>query len=282
MDALNDYHTAKSGISLAERLERTTTGNFGTAIRALALGPLGFDVDLARKALAGMGTNETLLIELILGRPGHEIRWLKTGYRLRYGKDLVDAVKGDLSGKTERMFTMALNTQKPVDSPYAPIDQEKVVADIETLHNASKKRDEIAFCEVLINRSDSHLGAVITGYSTRYKSLSKIIKKTFSGTMQDGLLYIMHGVKPKRDRQGFWRDGKLLEKTMAGLGTKDTMLIYRLVRAHWNPQRMEAIKDAYKRRFGKALENRVKGETSGPYRDLLLTIVKSSEGKSLA
>lgn len=43
-----------------------------------------------------------LLIELVLGRPGHEIRWLKNAYKLRYGKDLVDDVKSDLSGKTER------------------------------------------------------------------------------------------------------------------------------------------------------------------------------------
>lgn len=63
---------------------------------------------------------------------------------------------------------------------------------------------------------------------------------------------------------------------MAGLGTKDVQLIYRLVRTYWNPQRMEAIKDAYKRRFGKPLENRVKGETSGTYRELLIAIVNSS------
>lgn len=72
------------------------------AARALTLGPLGFDVDLARKALAGIGTNEMLLVELILGRQGPDVRWLKAGYKARYGKDLVDAVKNDLSGKLER------------------------------------------------------------------------------------------------------------------------------------------------------------------------------------
>ena len=115
----------------------------------------------------------------------------------------------------------------------------------------------------------------------------------------------MHGAKPKRDGQGIWRDAKMLEKSMAGLGTRDQQLIYRwvpgfrfvsplplrvndlsfyffifrLIRAHWNPTRFEAIKDAYKRRYGKTLEHRVKGETSGAYRDLLIAIVRSSEGK---
>lgn len=69
---------------------------------ALTLGPLQYDVNLARKALAGMGTDEMLLTEVILGRPSHEIRLLKGAYRQRFGKDLVEAVKSDLSGAAER------------------------------------------------------------------------------------------------------------------------------------------------------------------------------------
>ena len=55
------------------------------------------------------------------------------------------------------------------------------------------------------------------------------------------------------------------------------ILFNRLVRAHWNPSRLEAIKTAYKQRYGKTLEARVKGETSGDYQKLLVAIVKSSE-----
>jgi len=71
-------------------------------LRALTFGPLGYDVELINKALAGFGTNETLLTELLLGRPAFEVRWLKKGYKARFGRDLTDAVKSDLSGKLER------------------------------------------------------------------------------------------------------------------------------------------------------------------------------------
>ena len=54
-------------------------------------------------------------------------------------------------------------------------------------------------------------------------------------------------------------------------------ILYRLVRAHWNPNRLEAIKIAYKQRYGKPLEARVRGETSGDYQKLLVAIIKSSE-----
>ena len=59
-------------------------------------------MELAHKALAGLGTNETLLTELILGRPVHEIKLLIEGYKIKYGKDLVSEVMSDLSGKIER------------------------------------------------------------------------------------------------------------------------------------------------------------------------------------
>ena len=64
-------------------------------------GPLGYDAELAHKALVGLGTNEILLTELILGRSVAEIRLLIEGYQKKYNKDLVSDVKSDLSGKIE-------------------------------------------------------------------------------------------------------------------------------------------------------------------------------------
>lgn len=45
--------------------------------------------------------------------------------------------------------------------------------------------------------------------------------------MKDALLYIAEGAK--RDGRGVWRDAKLLERSMAGLGTKDERLVWRCV-----------------------------------------------------
>jgi len=45
----------------------------------------------------GVGTNERLLTELIMGRPGYEIRWLKTAYAMKNKKDLAERVDAELS-----------------------------------------------------------------------------------------------------------------------------------------------------------------------------------------
>lgn len=82
------------------------------------------------------------------------------------------------------VFVLALNAQKPIDAPtysYATgvgVDKARVDADVEALHQASKRRDENVFCEILVNRSDGHLGAVVHAFGVKYKSLSKVVKKT--------------------------------------------------------------------------------------------------------
>ncbi len=45
--------------------------------------------------------------------------------------------------------------------------------------------------------------------------------------MKDALLYIAEGAK--REGRGVWRDAKLMERSMAGLGTKDERLVWRCV-----------------------------------------------------
>lgn len=47
----------------------------------------------------------------------------------------------------------------------------------------------------------------------------------------------------------------------------------RLVRAHWDHVRMEAIKEAYKKRTKKNLDARVASETSGSYKKLVVALV---------
>jgi hypothetical protein len=51
-----------------------------------------------------------------------------------------------------------------------------------------------------------------------------------SKDVKTGLIYIIHGVKSKRNKEGqrgAWRDAKLMYKTMVGAGTNDEALVYR-------------------------------------------------------
>ncbi|KAF9462254.1 hypothetical protein BDZ94DRAFT_1367942 [Collybia nuda] len=280
MDALAECFMSRVGKKLSTVIESETSSYFRMGLMGLVAGPLGWDVDLAYQALAGVGTNEALLTEIILGRPSSEVRLLANAYRHKYKRDLEDMIRGDLSGKTERMFVMALNANRPLDN--MPVNQAEVARDVETLYRAGQAKlgtDEMAFCDILINRSQAHIAAVIGMYGNKHRSLSKVIKSEFSGHMRAGLLYIVEGAKPKRDGQGIWRDAKLIDQAMVGLGTKDKQLVWRIVRAQWDPRRMEAIKEAYLSRTKKKLDIRVASETSGSYKKLMVALVNSAAVK---
>lgn len=65
----------------------------------------------------------------------------------------------------------------------------------------------------------------------------------------------------------------LLEDSMAGMGTKDQLLVARVVRFHWDRNYLANVKAAYQQRYGKPLGKRIAGETSGDYKKLMLACI---------
>jgi len=65
------------------------------------------------------------------------------------------------------------------------------------------------------------------------------------------------------------RDALLLEDAMAGMGTKDHLLVSRVVRLHWDRTHMAQVKGAYQHRFRRSLVSKIRGETSGDYERLM-------------
>jgi annexin A7/11 len=60
---------------------------------------------------------------------------------------------------------------------------------------------------------------------------------------------------------------------MAGAGTKDNLLVNRIVRAHWDRNHMQQVKGAYRHKYKRELGSRIKGETSGYYETLMLACI---------
>jgi len=86
--------------------------------------------------------------------------------------------------------------------------------------------------------------------------------------MEHALLY---QIRTGMDR--VMRNAILLDDAMAGAGTKDHLLINRVVRYHWDINHMHQVKAAYKQRFGHDLGHRIRGETSGDYERLMLACI---------
>ena len=82
---------------------------------------------------------------------------------------------------------------------------------------------------------------------------------------------LLYQLRAGRDR--IMRDAELLEESMAGMGTKDQLLVNRVIRYHWDKNHMYQVRAAYKQRYGKDFGHRIRGETSGDYERLMLACI---------
>jgi annexin A7/11 len=87
--------------------------------------------------------------------------------------------------------------------------------------------------------------------------------------MEDALRLLVHRATNRPEAEAV-----RLEESMAGLGTKDEILVQRVVRCHWDRNFMNAVSNAYKQVYKKDLVKRIEGETRGDYEKLMVACVK--------
>jgi len=262
----NTYNT-RHRRNLEADIKSETSKYFCDGLVAIVQGPLGHDVHEINRSIKGIGTKESVLNDVLIGRSNADMRAIKQAYQETFRKSLESEVKGDLSMKTEQLFGLIMAATRAEES--APIDPNQVDRDTQDLHRAMDARvgtDQITVCSILSQRSDGQVRAIVQHWKQKYHSdMEKVIASEFSGHMEDALLLM---VRRATDRA--MSDAQQLEEAMAGMGTKDNLLVARIVRLHWNRQHMDQVKRAYQHRFKKDLIQRVKGEISGDYENLMV------------
>lgn len=258
-----------SGRSLEHDVEKETSGYFKEGLLALVRGPLMQDVHNVQKSIKGLGTKESTMDDVLLGRSNADLRAIKQAYYQTFKHTIEDDVKNDLSLKTERLFSMVLAADRAVDDAVIPAHPLSVDSDVSELHRAMEGRvgtDQITVCSILSSRSDGQVRAIAHAFHAKYHiTLEQAIAKEFSGHMKDALLLM---VQRACDRA--MSDAVQLEDSMKGLGTKDDLLVNRVVRVHWDRAHMDQVKRAYQHRYNKSLMERIKGETKGDQQRLLV------------
>ena len=257
--------------SLESDVEKEVSGHFELALLSILRGPLQQDAYCLNYALKGVGTNEDLLNDVLIGRSNADMRAIKGAYKHTYHRSLEANVKADLSAKTERMFMMLLAATRAEDS--APVIPQNIDADVSELHRATEGRagaEQLTVSSILTSRSDAQIRAIAHTYEQKYRiPLEKVLIKEFSGHMEDALVQM---VRSGTDRA--MRDAVRLEDTMKGPGTKDDMLVFRVTAMHWDRNHMAQVRGAYRHRYGKELSTRIKGETHGNHEKCLLAMIE--------
>ena len=273
INSLKAAFTQRHRRNLIPDLESETSGYFRDGLVALARGPLEQDCFLIQKAISGLGTKESVLNDVLLARSNADINAIKAHYQHMYHRTLENDVRGDLSMKTERLFNMVLSARRNEESsPVVPYETNDAVDQLYRATEGTKVGvDQLTVCSILSSRSDGQIRAISQAYQQKYhRALGNVIEKSFSGHMEDSLIFMLSAAEDRAKH-----DATLLEDSMKGMGTKDELLVNRVVRIHWDRQRGAQAKAAYRHFFKKELSERIKGETRGDYERLMVACVES-------
>jgi len=223
-----------------------------------------------KKAMKGLGTKDTSLMDVLCYSTNDEIRKIKYEYECYFGRpgDIQNKMEHDIKSDTSGNFERALLTlcRAERDETFA-INTDRVRDDTKLLYEKGEGRigtDDSYFIEFFCKRSPWHIHAVNEEYQKAHKhDLLHAIKKETSGDYQH-LLRAM--VTPK----AVWY-AERLEYSMKGIGTHDELLIY-LLTSTSEVERM-AIAQQYELMYKKALRVRIIDDTSGDYQKALVSLV---------
>ncbi|KYM99417.1 Annexin-B11 [Cyphomyrmex costatus] len=257
------------GKDLIKDLKSELSGNMEKLVLALMMPLPQFYAKELHDALSGLGTDETVLIEVLCTMSNHEISIIKQAYEAMFRKTLEDDLMSDTSGNFKRLMVSLCCANR--DESFN-VDQSAAMEDARQLLQAGELRfgtDESTFNAILVQRNMAQLQQIFKEYhNITGHDIDEAIENEFSGDIKKGLLAIVKCVK---NRPGFFAEQ--LYKSMKGLGTDDNRLI-RLVVTRCEVD-MGEIKNAFVQCYKESLEDFISGDCSGHYKKCLLALIQS-------
>ncbi|XP_003782407.1 annexin A13 isoform X1 [Otolemur garnettii] len=264
---IKQKYKATYGKDLEEVLKSELSGNFEKTALALLDRPSEYAARQLQKAMKGLGTDESVLIEVLCTRTNKEIIAIKEAYQRLFERSLESDVKDDTSGNLKKILVSLLQANRDEGDN---VDKDLAGQDAKDLYDAGEGRwgtDELAFNEVLAKRSYKQLRATFQAYQILIgKDMEEAIEEETSGDLQKAYLTL---VRCARDCEGYFADR--LYKSMKGAGTDEETLIRIIVtRAEVD---LPGIKAKFQEKYQKSLSDMVRSDTSGDFQKLLVAVL---------
>ena len=101
-----NYHKL-TGHTILEAIEKEFVGDSKKAFKSIVyatLSPSEYFATRVNDALKGLGTKDHLLMRVLITRDEIDMPQIKQYYKQLYGKDMVEAIKSDISGDYEKLM----------------------------------------------------------------------------------------------------------------------------------------------------------------------------------
>lgn len=253
------------------------------------------DVELLKKAMDGLGTDEAMIIEILGARTSQQRVAIAEAYKASYGESLRKRLKGELSGDFGEL----------VDLMFYSIPKLKAQIIYDAIHGAGT--DESALIEVICTSTNSEIEQLKKDYASVCKrngkmatedSLEKDITDDTSGYFKRILVALLAAQRYEPTEQQ-WKDlsnrglDAVIDKRAAEadaqslynagekkLGTdEETFINILCTRGPWQ---LAAIAKAYEKISEKRLIEAIASETSGDFKRALTTILMANINTPMA
>lgn len=233
------------------------------------------DAEVLKKAVAGVGTDEKAVFNVLDGKSPEQREVLKKVYEQKYGEKLETALKGDLSGGD-------------MDKAKALLDSGKITdADKIRQAVAGTGTDEKAVYKALEGKSPDEISKLKKEYKDRYGvDLEKDLKGDLNKNEMKKADLLLKGepqadmnIKDQKEREAdlIKKKGDFnADKIALEFEGKDKRSLLDTLHGK-SPEERESIKDAYKKKYGKDLEETIKENLSGSDKTMALSYLKNGE-----
>jgi predicted Rdx family selenoprotein len=200
--------------------------------------------------------------------------WCLQVYFQKYTQDLGKVLGSELGGQMERItFNCLQGAEEAYDPQFHTAD--KAVEDADVIHKKGKGRwgtDEKGIFKIVCAAPKEHLENINKVYSDKFGySLQKALEQELGGLMESGCKQAtvhMIGMKLKP----YETIAELIKSACAGIGTDELLLTCCLIRYQGV---MQEVMSAHIELFGQSVHERVRKETGGKYKALLLQILNT-------
>lgn len=256
------------GRDLIEDFKSEAKGNFENLLVALCIPSIDYYLNQIHAAIAGLGTDEEVLIEFLVGLSNQEVQIINSGYQRKYGRSLESDIKSDTSGHFKRLLVSLTTGCRDENVPTDPEQARQDAAELLKAGELKIGTDESTFNLILCRRSFEQIKLINEEYiKMTGHGIEEAIKTEFSGPVRDGLLAIIMCALNKQEYFA-----SRLHKSMKGIGTNDDQLI-RIIVVRSEIDLLD-IKEAFERMYNESLKSWIKGDTSGHYKHCLYTLIR--------
>ncbi|TKS88206.1 Annexin A2 [Collichthys lucidus] len=243
---------------LAAGLKKALSGELEALLLELLMPPLEYEAHRLQQAMAGLGTDEETLLEILCTQSGKQLQEISASYRHFYRKDLEKELKGETSGDFAKLIVALLNKENVAGD---------VQRDIKFLSASlnGKKAEAGPWIEILTSRDSDHLNKVLFGLEMESgQMVDQALEKKFTGDFQLGLKVLVQCIQNP--------DVYLAKRLM----TKKTPIVQGIMVSHCEDDLL-CIRAAYLKLTGMSLYSALQKQYKGDHLQAMLAICRSED-----